>query len=480
MTTAIWWVRRDLRLHDNQALAAAMHAAASVVPVFVLDPALLASGWTAEARVAFLLDGLRVLDAELRARGSGLVVRAGEPAAALRALVDETGARAVFAEADHSPYARARDARVAAAVPLETVAGVTVRAPGTVVKPGGEPYVVFTPFMKAWQARPLPGPADLVPAPAWIATPPGMPTLPIPDRPARLPGVPFDPGEAAARRRLAAFTAGGGAPILAYGDRRDRPDLDGTSGLSPYLRFGMLSARAAVAAAVAARAAAADEAGRRSAHGWLTELAWREFYIHILHHFPGVRRESFRADLRTVAWRDDPDDLAAWQAGRTGYPFVDAAMRQLAATGWMHNRARMVVAAFLVKDLLVDWRAGERHFMRHLVDGDPAANNGGWQWAAGTGTDAAPYFRVFNPVTQGVTHDPRGEFVRRWVPELAGVPDAFVHAPWTLPAAAQRAAGCVVGRDYPAPIVDHGLARARALAVYAAARDAHRQPKAVQ
>ncbi len=470
MTTAIWWIRRDLRLDDNQALAAAMRAASHVVPVFVLDPALLGSPWAGTARTGFLFDGLRALDADLRARGSGLVVRAGEPAAALRALAGEIGAHGVFAEADHSPYARARDARVAAALPLSLAPGVTVHAPGAVVKADGTPYVVFTPFRRAWLALPPPRPGDLLAAPARIETPAGIATLPLPDGAGDAAAGPFVAGEGAARRRLSAFADGAGAPIHGYAEARDRPDIDGTSGLSPYLRFGMVSARRAVVAARAAAAAAPTAAGRRSAETWLSELVWREFFVHILHHFPHVRRESFRADLRNVAWIDDPDALAAWQAGRTGYPFVDAAMRQLAATGWMHNRARMVVASFLVKDLLVDWRAGERHFMRLLVDGDPAANNGGWQWAAGTGTDAAPYFRVFNPVAQGLAHDPQGDYVRRWVPELAGVPEAFVHAPWRMSDAAQRAAGCVVGRHYPAPIVDHAAARARALAAYGAAK----------
>ncbi len=201
---------------------------------------------------------------------------------------------------------------------------------------------------------------------------------------------------------------------------------------------------------------------------WLNELLWRDFYIHILAHFPAVARQSFRPATRAVGWRNDPAEFDAWRAGQTGYPVVDAAMRQLAASGWLHNRARMIVASFLVKHLLIDWRWGERWFMRQLVDGDPAANNGGWQWAAGTGTDAAPYFRVFNPVTQGRKFDPDGVYVRRWLPELAAVPTATIHAPWQLSAAQQRAAGCVLGRDYPTPIVDHALARERALAAYRA------------
>jgi deoxyribodipyrimidine photo-lyase len=233
----------------------------------------------------------------------------------------------------------------------------------------------------------------------------------------------------------------------------------------------MLSARQAVVSALSARDVASDEGSRKGAETWLNELIWREFYISILHHFPEVRGQSFRADLREIAWENDQEVFFAWCEGRTGYPVVDAAMRQLVQTGWLHNRARMIVASFLVKDLLVDWRRGERFFMQHLVDGDPAANNGGWQWTAGTGTDAAPYFRIFNPVLQGKKHDPEGTFVRRWLPELARVPTRFIHEPWQMPPEVQRDAGCIVGRDYPEPIVDHAWARDRVLAVYRRARE---------
>jgi deoxyribodipyrimidine photo-lyase len=239
--------------------------------------------------------------------------------------------------------------------------------------------------------------------------------------------------------------------------------VDGTSALSPYLRFGMISARQAVDAARAAVNQAQNSQERNSAQTWLTELIWREFYVHILYHFPHVRKTAFRPELANIRWKNDPDDFSAWQTGRTGYPVVDAGMRQLLELGWMHNRARMITASFLVKDLLIDWRWGERHFMQQLLDGDPAANNGGWQWTAGTGTDAAPYFRVFNPTLQGMKFDPRGDYVRRYVPELAHVPDPYIHEPWKMPADVQRQAGCLIGVDYPQPIVDHSAARKRAL-----------------
>ena len=449
--TAIWWLRRDLRLADNDALAAARR----VVPVFILDPALLDGPTSSPTRTAFLLGGLRVLDSGLRARGSRLVVRRGRPADELARMVAETGAAAVYAEDDHSPYARRRDDAVARVVPLHLIGSAAIRPPGTVLKADGAPYSVFTPFSRAWLAQPLPDPAELRPAPAALPDPGDVAGMPIPDSPTLPPAVPFPPGEAEAQRRLRRFIDG---PIAAYDDMRDRMDVDGTSRLSPYLRFGMLAPRAAAVAALSAR-----PAGQGAAR-WLNELIWRDFYSHILYHFPHVARAGFRPAGR-AAWLNDPDDFAAWCEGRTGYPIVDAAMRQLAESGWMHNRARMIVASFLVKDLLIDWRWGERWFMRRLVDGDPAANNGGWQWTAGTGTDAAPYFRIFNPVTQGRKFDPTGEYVRRWLPVLAGVPPAQIHEPWRLSLAQQRAAGCVLGEEYPYPIVDHAFARRRALDV---------------
>ena len=468
MTTAIWWARRDLRLHDNEALGAALASHEFVIPVFVLDPALLTAPDAGDKRVAFLLGGLRELDADLRARGSRLIVRRGAPLAELAQLSQETGARAIYAEADPWPYARTRDADVAARLPLQLTSGITVRPADLVSRVGRSPYTIFTPFSRAWKALPMPSSSDLRPAPDHPAMPSAAPaSLSIPDQPALSPDVPFPPGEAEALRRLRAFTApGGSVPIHSYAEDRNRMDLAGTSELSPYLRFGMVSAKRAVAAALDAAECAADEAARRGAKTWLNELIWREFYMMVLHHFPTVLERELRGDLRAIPWANDPADFAAWCEGRTGYPVVDAAMRQLVRTGWMHNRARMIAASVLVKDLLVDWRWGERFFMQHLVDCDPAANNGGWQWTAGVGADAAPYFRVFNPTLQGAKFDTTGEYVRRWVPELVRVPSGFIHRPWTMPEDAQRRAGCIIGKDYPAPIVDHAWARARVLAAY--------------
>jgi deoxyribodipyrimidine photo-lyase len=462
---AIWWVRRDLRLFDNPALAAALAAAQSVIPLFVLDAHILdaASHRGASKRKAFLFGGLRQLDADLRARGSRLVVRSGAPLEVLSAITDATCASGIFAAADFSPYARRRDSAVACHLPLVLVDSLTVHHPARVVKADGSPYMVFTPFSNAWKALPVPGAPDLLAAPARLEAPPDIASEPIPGvaAPAH-----FLPGEAHARRALQLFAGRDGAPIFTYREGRNRLDGDGTSGLSPYLRFGMLSAREAVVAACSALAAADAGPARGGAEAWLNELIWREFYYAIAYHFPQGLRSPFRPGADRIAWRDDEPALAAWRGGRTGYPVVDAAMRQLVETGWMHNRARMITASFLVKHLLIDWRRGEQWFMQHLVDGDPAANNGGWQWTAGTGTDAAPFIRVFNPVLQSRKFDPHGDFARAWLPELRRVPDGYIHQPWMMPLEAQRRARCIIGRDYPAPIVDHAFARQRALAAH--------------
>jgi deoxyribodipyrimidine photo-lyase len=461
MNTAIWWIRRDLRLSDNQALAAALNRAGTVIPVFILDPRLLASPYVGQARLAFLLEGLRLLDASLRSRGSALIIRQGDALEALHRLGAEAGAEGIFAEADFSPYARRRDERVGRELPLHLVPGVTVHSPEVLRKADGSPYTVFTPFSRTWRSLPFPG--SPLAAPERLPTLPPLPSLDLPRAPRHPADSPFPAGETEAQRRLARFV---GDAIRSYADDRNRMDLDGTSGLSPYLRFGMLSARQGAWAARQAEAAAQDAAARQGAETWHNELIWREFYAAILYHFPAVRRAAFRPELRRIPWRNDPAGFAAWCEGRTGYPVVDAAMRQMNASGWMHNRARMIAASFLAKDLLIDWRHGERYFMQRLLDGDPASNNGGWQWTAGTGTDAAPYFRVFNPVLQGRKFDPRGAYVRRWVPELAAVPDAYIHSPWEMPADDQKQAGCRIGIDYPAPIVDHREARQHVLDAY--------------
>ncbi len=467
MTAAIWWIRRDLRLADNPVLAAALARADQILPLFVLDPFFETSTYVGVARRAFLWGGLNELARELRQMGGRLMVRRGQPLEQLRKLMQETGANAIFAAADYTAYARRRDAAVAAFLPLRLIESHTVHPPGAVLKPTGEPYTVFTPFSRAWKNLPRPTP---LPAPERLLTPKDIASEDIPLPVASSLPAGFPSGEKEAARRLRAFTEGSGtsdgAPVFSYGATRDRVDVDGTSQLSPYLRFGMLSARQAAAAAFDAIDRAATAIEHKGAETWLNELIWREFYYSILHYYPHVLGQPFRPSFAGIRWSGDLDAYGAWCAGATGYPLVDAAMRQLVQTGWMPNRARMVTASFLVKDLLVDWRWGERFFMQHLLDGDPASNNGGWQWTAGTGTDAAPYFRVFNPVVQSAKFDPDGAYIRRWLPELAAVPDQHIHAPWQMPPSTQQAVNCIIGRHYPPPIVDHAWARERALAAY--------------
>lgn len=453
--TVIWWIRRDLRLMDNPTLSAAMATGKPVIPVFILDPALLAN--SAPRRQAFLLAGLRRLDEDLRRRGSRLIVRSGSPTTELVRLSRETNAVRVFAGEDYTPYARTRDALVSRQLSLQLHLEVTIHHPTAAVKKDGTPYTVFTPFRKAWNSLPF-APQPIRPLPERLPGIVATESLPLPDvdSPAGFPA-----GETEALRRLEAFLSG---PVHQYADQRNRLDLDGTSSLSPYLRFGMISARQVYRAV--SSLSPAGPAPTRETSGtqvWINELIWREFYASVLYHFPNVLHEPFQPAFKNIDWLGSPSQLTAWQEGRTGYPIVDACMRQLAHTGWMHNRGRMIVASFLTKDLLVNWQAGEAWFMRELIDGDPAANNGGWQWTAGTGTDAAPYFRIFNPILQGKKFDPHGSYIRRWLPELAHLPDELVHEPWL---AGQPISG------YPERIVDHFSARDRAVAAYRRAKTA--------
>jgi deoxyribodipyrimidine photo-lyase len=425
--TAIWWIRRDLRLLDNPALHAAMiHG--GVIPLFILDPHLIDR--TSLRRQQFLWSGLARLDSDLRSRGSQLIIRTGDPLTVLRDLTtsirlsDSTSAYAsvspIYAEEDFTPYARARDARIAKELPLKLIHGQTVHHPLVVLKPNGQPYTVYTPYSKTWKAL---LPSQLTPLPA----PKNFPVVQFPSS-EPLPHFEesslFPAGEAEAQKRLAQFIH---SSINAYSDHRNRLDLDGTSSLSPYIRFGMISLRQAASAALHNGSTGQTSNGSMT---WLNELIWREFYIAILYHFPHVSQRAFNPALQNIAWRNDAKEFDAWKRGMTGVPVVDAAMRQLNHTGWMHNRARMITASYLVKDLLIDWRWGERYFIDQLLDGDPAANNGGWQWTAGTGTDAAPYFRIFNPILQSIKFDPEGNYIRKWIPELAHLDSKSIHAPW--------------------------------------------------
>lgn len=461
MSTAIWWVRRDLRITDNLALRQALRIHSTVIPVFIIDPHLNSPKTT--NRQSFLFNGLQSLDLELRECGSRLIIRRGSPAEVLAQVAAETGSEAVFAEEDYSPYARKRDEQVASSISLDLQPGLTVRPPLLVVKADGSPYTVFTPFSRAWKNLPL---GESIP---W-QPPSQLPPLPE-IRSETLPSYPqtsfFPPDEREAQRRLQKFRTDG---MYTYADQRNRLDLKGTSSLSPYLRFGMLSPRQAVHSVMEAVRSAPDINTRKNAEIWLNELIWREFYQSVLYHYPAVLTQAFNPGLRQIQWRSSPKDLRAWQQGLTGYPVVDACMRQLAETGWMHNRGRMIAASFLCKDLLINWQEGEAWFMQHLVDGDLASNNGGWQWTAGVGTDAAPYFRIFNPILQGQTHDPEGEYTRRWVPELADVPLEYLQQPWTMPLDVQEASRCRMGKDYPQPIVEHARIKDRTIAAYRASR----------
>ncbi len=463
MSTAVVWFRRDLRVHDLPALAEAAVEHDRVVPLFVLDPAILRGRWRSGPRIAFMLGCLRALDAELRARGSGLVVREGPTAEEVPALAREAGADVVLCTDDCTPFGRRRDERVAAAgVTLERRPGLFIVEPAELRTKQDRPYTVYGPYRRAWgraYRRPvLPAPDALPPLPPGLRTGrlPTLEGLGLTDERTE-PGA-FPPGEPAARERAAAWVAG---PVRDYHERRDQM-AGGSSRLSPYLRFGALSALE-LAEDVAA-------VGGEGPETFLGELAWRDFYAMVLLHFPDNAKLEMQEKYRgTLFWSSDDELFRAWCEGRTGYPLVDAGMRQLRAEGFVHNRARMVVGSFLTKDLHRDWRDGEAWFMRWLLDGDPASNNGGWQWIASTGTDPAPFFqRMFNPSLQQERFDPDGTYVRRWLPELARVPDARLARPWTMSAQEQEAAGCAIGRDYPAPLVDHATERRRAMERYRA------------
>ena len=467
MALVIHWFRRDLRLIDNSALtAAAARSGGDVLPVFIIDPALTGGRDVAEARLNFMYGCLRDLDTHLRQRGSRLVIRRGDPASILPNLARETGATRVTFNRDYTPLGRRRDSRITAAlrdagIEADAHRDAYIREPGDVLSGAGTPYTVFTPFKRAWLGLPKDWhPATAAPA---LRAPLSVASDPLPDPAPDSPALP-PPGERPAFARLRQFARAGG--LDAYADQRDALAAEGTSRLSAHLRFGALSPRQAAQAAL-------DAGDSKGAQTFLSELIWREFYAHVLFHYPHADQSNFNRAYDRLVWgsgdaAEDARRFEAWTRGRTGYPIVDAAMRQMAETGWMHNRARMITASFLTKDLHLDWRLGESFFMQSLIDGDPASNNGGWQWAAGTGTDAQPWFRIFNPILQSKRFDPAGDYVRRWVPELARYDAAAIHAPWEASPLLQRAAGCVIGEGYPAPIVDHAVSRAESLSRFSA------------
>lgn len=463
MTTAILWFRRDLRVHDHPALHAALEHADRLVPVFVFDDRLIHGRHASGARTQFLLECLSDLNGALDKRGTRLVVRHGPPERELAALVRETGATELHFSADVTPFARGRGRAVAealagAGVELHAHPGLYVaHAPGEVRTKAGKPQTVFSPYHRAWMENArrdvLTAPRKLPPLPSGLAKGqiPSLASLGLEqevDDPA--PG-----GERAARRRMRAFLD---RPVADYVEDHDALGRDNTSRLSPYLRFGCISPRELENNLPRGEG---PDAFRR-------QLCWRDFYAQLLLHHPANARDEFREKFRgAIDWNDSDDDFAAWCEGRTGYPLVDAGMRQLKREGWMHNRARLVVGSFLTKDLGIDWRRGERWFMRLLLDGDEANNNGNWQWIGSVGVDPQPvYRRIYNPARQQERHDPDGSYVRRYVRELAKVPDKYLAEPWTMPEDVQRDASCTIGSDYPAPIVDHRDARERALDRY--------------
>ncbi|MBI4913210.1 MAG: deoxyribodipyrimidine photo-lyase [Acidobacteria bacterium] len=454
MRSLVWFRGKDLRVSDHGPLAEG--AKGELIPLFVLDPRFFAPERARELphRMQFLLGSLEELGARIAGLGSRLVIAEGRSVEVVPRLAALWKVDQVLAHRWTEPFGRERDRRVAQGlagrgIPLRLFEGETLLPPGSVRTAQGGMFRVFTPFARACALRlapssPVPAPGSLPPLPSGV----GTEGIPIPSLEAL--GLAPNPrvqsgGEAAAQARLRAFLAG---PLARYAEERDRMDLEGTSRLSADLKFGTCSIRQAWAAA----------SGSEGAGPFLNELLWREFSHHLLWEWPELLQKPFRADFQGFPWRKDEAAWKAWVAGRTGYPVVDAAARQLLAEGFVHNRARMVAASFLAKHLLLDFRLGEAHYLKWLTDGDWAQNDAGWQWSAGCGCDAQPWFRIFNPVAQGRRFDPRGDYVRRWVPELAGLPPDGIHEPWRAPEH-QRAR-----LDYPDPVVDHAFARERFLA----------------
>lgn len=438
MTTSIMWFRRDLRLGDNPALLSAAAAADRVLPLFVLDPHLVGSGDVQTRRLLASLSALR------QDMGGTLVIRSGDPVEVISSLASQIGAREVHLAAGTTPYGRQRDESVAARLAgigahLFTTGSPYAVTPGRIRTGAGTSYRVFTPFFRAWQAHGWRCPAEK-PEVSWHD---GVRSDPL-DASELTPMA----GERAALEGWETFLD---TRLTAYADGRDRADLDVTSRMSIALKYGEVHPRTLLAD-LAHRQGADD---LRSVERYITELAWREFYADVLWHDPASAWQDWREELRGMRYDDSADAIQAWRQGQTGYPYVDAGMRQLLAEGWMHNRPRMVTASFLVKDLHVWWPVGARHFLAHLADGDVASNNHGWQWVAGTGTDAAPYFRIFNPVAQGLRFDPQGDYVRRWIPELRHLAGPTAHEPWRQPDG--------YAHGYPGPIIDHAEERREAL-----------------
>ena len=467
---AVVWFRNDLRLSDNPALVAAA-AVGAVIPLYIYDESRLARR-LGDASRWWLDKSLRRMAADLAALGAPLVLRRGRAGRVLNELLAETGASSVYWNRVYDTPSVLRDSSIKAdlrsrGVGVHSFNGSLLIEPWAVRNKAGEPFRVFTPFWRAARAQieeaePFAVPKRLrrvEPTPRsegladWQLHPVG------PDW--SLGFHDWTPGESGAWSRLTAFLAGG---AKGYVEARNSPALLGTSRLSPHLHFGEVSPRQVWAATIGAEVM--GDIDQNQTDGFLRQLGWREFNHHLGYHFPKMEQEGFNSRFRDFPWRDDPAGVESWRRGRTGFPIVDAGMRELWSTGWMHNRVRMIAASFLTKDLMADWRIGESWFWNTLVDADLANNVSGWQWVAGVGADAAPYFRIFNPVLQGVKFDPQGSYVRHWLPELAGLPDRYIHEPWRAEQSILAEARVRLGVTYPAPIIDHAEARSRALAAY--------------
>jgi deoxyribodipyrimidine photo-lyase len=473
--TALFWFRRDLRVTDNAGLYRALTAATRVHCVFVFDRGILEElPSRCDRRVEFIWESVAELKRSLQALGGDLIVCHAFADSAVPGLAQRLKVTSVFANEDYEPSAMARDVRVRAAlaargIDFQSCKDTVIFGKDEILTQSGGPYSVFTPYKNAWlkkvndfylKAYPVRDYACHLAAPGVSAPMPSLESIGFART--NLGALGIEAGESGAHALLEDFVD----RIGDYQRARDFPAVKGGSCLSIHNRFGTISIRQ-LASIAYARTLRKKDVG---AETWLSELIWRDFYFQILYHHPRVARSAFRVEYDAIQWPNDPALFAAWCEARTGYPIIDAAMRQLNETGAMHNRLRMIVASFLTKDLLVDWRRGESYFASRLNDFDLAANNGGWQWAASTGCDAQPYFRIFNPVTQSERFDPGGEFIRTYLPELVKVPDKFIHAPWTLPSREQASCGITIGTDYPVPVVDHAVQRAKALAMYRAAK----------
>ncbi len=475
MNPVIVWFRQDLRLADQRAVAAAAATGAPVIALYTLDDVSPGAWRMGAASRWWLNHSLKSLDADLQSIGNRLVLRRGAAVDVLIQVAAETGADTVFCLAAHEPWAstsesEAHTALARVGVDLKRLQGALLKRPDAIRTQGGQPFKVYTPFWRALMASEAP--PHPVAAPAALKAPAVLPkSEPLaswalhPSKPDWSGGfnAHWRPGEAGAHDKLATFLA---TALSDYDAERNRPDRPGTSRMSPHLHFGEIGPATCWYAAQSAAAEARSRGANpdKGLETFLKEIVWREFAAHLLVHWPTLPEAPFKPDFAAFPWADDAAGLRAWQRGQTGYPIVDAGMRELWHTGWMHNRVRMIVASFLVKDLLIPWQEGEAWFWDTLVDADLASNAASWQWVAGCGADAAPYFRIFNPTRQGETYDPDGAYVRRWVPELARLPTAYIHEPWSAPTSTLAAAGVTLGKTYPQPIVDHAKARDRALA----------------